>query len=45
MQVYIFLYQACFQEKEEYENYLRIDPECLDELFVYTFPGQYYTVN
>ena len=22
------------KEKEEYENYLRLAPECLDELFV-----------
>ena len=29
MQVYIFLSQICLQEKEEYENYLRIASECL----------------
>ena len=34
MQVYIFRFQVCLQEKEEYENHLRIVPECFDELFV-----------
>ena len=34
MQVYIFLSQACLQEKEEYEIYLKLDSERLDELFV-----------
>ena len=34
MQMYIFLSQVYLQEKEEYENYLKIAPEWLDELFV-----------
>ena len=32
--VYIFLSQVYLQEKQEYENYLRITPECFDEFFV-----------
>ena len=35
MQVCIFPSQVCLQNKEEYENYLRIAPECLDELYLY----------
>ena len=33
--MYIFLSQICLLEKEDYENYLKIAPECLDELFVH----------
>ena len=33
-QMYIFLSEVCLQEEEEYNNYLRITPECFDELFV-----------
>ena len=32
--MYIFLSEVCLQEEEEYNNYLRITPECFDELFV-----------
>ena len=30
----IFLFEVCLEEEEEYKNYLRITPECFDELFV-----------
>ena len=32
--MYIFLSEVCLDEEEEYENYLRITPECFDELLV-----------
>ena len=32
--VYIFLSEVCLKEKEEYRIYLRITPECFDELLV-----------
>ena len=32
--MYIFLSEVCLEEEEEYENYLRINPECVDDLFV-----------
>ena len=32
--MYIFLSEACLEEEEEYENNLRIAPECFDGLFV-----------
>ena len=30
----IFLSEVHLEEKQEYENYLRITPECFNELFV-----------
>ena len=35
MYVYVFLSQVSLQE-DEYENYLRIAPECLDKLFLFS---------
>ena len=32
--VHIFISKVHSEEKEEYENYLRITTECFDELFV-----------
>ena len=40
-----FPFSSLFIEEGRVWNYLRIAPECLDELFVYTFQGQYYTIN
>ena len=32
--MYIPLSEVLLEEEEEYKNYLRITPECFDELFV-----------
>ena len=32
--VYILLSEACLAEEGEYKNYLRIIPECFNQLFV-----------
>ena len=37
--MYIFLSEVRLAEEEEYKNYLRVTPKCLDELFV---PVKYY---
>ena len=31
---YIYLSEVCLEEKEEHKNYLRIPPECFNELYV-----------
>ena len=31
--MYIFLSEDRLEEEEEYQNYLRITPECFDKLF------------
>ena len=33
-QVYIFPSEVRLQEKEDYQNYSRITPECFDKIFV-----------
>ena len=45
--VYIFLSEVCLMEEEEYENYLRITPECHYKLFplsqvIFTFENYKY---
>ena len=32
--MYIILSDVCLEEEEEFQNYLRITPECFDKLFV-----------
>ena len=37
--VYIFLFEVHLEQEEQYEDYLRIIPECFHELFVQFVKG------